>query len=226
MPRSSLVPVRAEATAVVPSLKKGNDKEVAAKLISLISDANDGLIRIARLGAFIDHIRDNLPHGHFEHWMAAHCSDVSRRTVFRWRKICAGILHDAGLTNQKLRALERPLYEVLELPFDDLSAAEQDVVSSIRDAAQNTTHRNLQNRTKKERKSLSPVESLNAKNLEAYKRWALMIGEMDLALIGDSLNRAIHHDPAFSNRIEEVRLRLGDSLKEVLRAHKRETSIR
>ena len=224
MPRSfSLVPVRAEAAAVVPSLKKGNDKEVAAKLISLISDANDGLIRIARLGAFIDHIRDNLPHGHFEHWMAAHCSDVSRRTVFRWRKICAGILHDAGLTGQKLRALERPLYEVLELPFDDLSDAEQDVVSKIRDAASNTSHTALKNRTKKEPKALSPVEAVAAENKSSFGIWSGIAGEIELHLQGDSLGQAIAHDPSLAHRIEGVRLQLGEALKVVTRAHKTST---
>jgi len=219
----SLIPAAASA---VPSLPKGNDKAVAEKLQSLIAEANDGLIRIARLGAFIDHIKSALPHGHFNSWLGAHCPDVERSTVFRWRKICAGIINDAGVSGRELRALERPLYEVLELPFDDLSEAEQDVVSKIRDAASSTTHTSLKSRPKKEPKSLSPVESVNAKNLDAYKRWALMIGEMDLALNGDSLNRAIHHDPAFSHRIEEVRLRLGDTLKEVIGAHKRETSIR
>ena len=212
--------------AEIPSLPKGNDKAVADKLQSLIAEANDGLIRIARLGAFIDHIKAALPHRHFTAWLDAHCPEVERQSVYRWRKICAGLLHDAGVSGHKLRALERPLHEVLELPFDDLSAAEQDVVSKIRDAAQHTSYRKLEARPKKDPKTLSPVEIVNAKNLEAYKRWALMIGEMDLALNGDSLNGAIHHDPAFSSRIEEVRLRLGDSLKEVIRAHKRETTIR
>jgi len=222
---SSLVPVRSEATEV-PSLPKGNDKAVAEKLQSLITDATDGRMRIVILGAFIERIKAELAHGHFNAWISAHCPDVTRNAVYQWRKICAGILNDSGITGHKLRSLERPLYEVLEIPFDDLSESEQEIVSKIRDAASKTTSKDLQRRPKKEPKVLSPVESVNAKNLEAYKRWALMIGEMDLALNGDSLNRAIHHDPAFSNRIEEVRLRLGDTLKEVLRAHKRETSIR
>lgn len=224
MPRtSSLVPVRAEATAVVPSLKKGNDKEVAAKLISLISDANDGLIRIARLGAFIDHIKSNLPHGHFHAWLTAHCPDVEKSTVFRWRKICAGIVNDAGVTGRELRALERPLYEVLELPFDDLSEVEQDVVSKIRDAAQNTTHRNLLNRPKKERKSLSPVEAVAAENKSSFGIWSGIAGEIELHLQGDSLGQAIAHDPSLAHRIEGVRLQLGEALKVVTSAHKTHT---
>jgi hypothetical protein len=219
----SLTPATA---ATVPSLPKGNDKAVADKLQSLIAEANDGRMRIVILGAFIERIKAELPHGHFNAWIATHCPDVTRVAVFHWRKVCAGILNDSGITGHKLRSLERPLYEVLELPFDDLNENEQKIVSTIRDTLSKTTSKALKDRPKKEPKALSPVESVNARNHASYKRWSLMVGEMDLALNGDSLNQAIHHDPSFATRIEEVRLRLGDLLKEVVRAHKRKTSSR
>ena len=222
MPRSSSSLVPAKATAI-PSLPKGNDKAVAEKLHALIDDAHEGLIRIARLGSFLTFIKDELPHGHFNAWIAEHCPDVERQSVYRWRKICAGILHDAGLTGQKLRSLERPLYEVLELPFGDLNANEQEIVSKIRDAASNTSHTALKNRTKKEPKALSPVEAVAAENKSSFGIWSGIAGEIELHLQGDSLGQAIAHDPSLAHRIEGVRLQLGEALKVVTRAHKTST---
>ena len=215
-----------KSSSLIPSLPKGNNKAVAEKLHALIAEAHEGLVRIATLGAFIDHIKAELPRGQFNAWIAEHCPEVTRSSVHNWRKICAGLLNDAGLSGRKLRALERPLHEVLQLKFEDLTEPEQSVVSKIRNAAHNTTHSELKKRPKAKAKALSPVESVNAKNLAAFKHWSLMVGEIDLALNGDSLNHAIHHDPALSSRIEEVRIRLGDVLKEVVRAHKREASTR
>jgi len=214
------------SASIVPSLPKGNNKAVAEKLNALIAGAHESLVLIATLGAFIDHIKAELPHGQFNAWLAEYCPEVSRSAVFNWRKICAGLLNDAGLSGRKLRAMERPLHEVLQLRFEDLTEPEQSVVAKIRNAAQNTTHSALKKRPTVKPKSLSPVESVNAKNAAAFKHWSLMVGEIDLALNGDTLNHAIHHDPAFASRIEEVRLRLGDVLKEVVRSHKRETSAR
>ena len=224
MPRSSsLVPVRAEATAVVPSLKNGNDKAVAEKLQSLITEATDGRMRIVILGAFIERIKAELDHGHFNAWIAAHCPDVDRSTVYRWRKICSGILHDSGITGHKLRALERPLYEVLELPFDDLNQSEQEIVATIRDTASNTSIKALRDRPKKDRKALSPVEAVAAENKSSFGIWSGIAGEIELHLQGDSLGQAIAHDPSLAHRIEGVRLQLGEALKVVTRAHKTST---
>ena len=204
----------------IPLLPNGNDTEVASKLKSLISDANDGLIRIARLGAFIDHIRSKLPHGHFKHWMAAHCSDVSERSVFRWRSICAGILSDAGLSGQKLRALERPLYEVLELPFAELSDSEKSVVSKIRDAAEQTGFKKLESRPVRSKPELSPEAKVAAENRGHFTEWLELVCSMERMLKDDSLGKAISHDPSVSTRMEQVRLAWGERLKVVTRAHK------
>ena len=213
-------PTTEVTAAAVPSLPRGNDREVAEKLEQLISAASNGLMVIATLGAFISHIKDSLKHGEFEKWIAAHCPNITRSSVFKWRKICAGLIHDAGVSRRDLGQLERPLHEILELPLGDLNETESKIVAQIRDQASRSGHTALKNRPVRSKPELSPEAKVAAENRGHFTEWLELVCSMERMLKDDSLGKAISHDPSVSTRMEQVRLAWGERLKVVTRAHK------
>lgn len=213
-------PTTEVTAAAVPSLPKGNDAEVAAKLEQLISAASNGLVVIATLGAFITHIKETLKHGEFDKWISAHCPNVSRQSVFRWRKICSNLIHDAGVTRRDLGLLNRPLHEILELPLGDLNDNEAKIVAQIRDQAQRSGYKKLENRSARSKPELSPEAKVAAENKGHFSEWLALVCSMERMLNDDSLGKAISHDPSVSIRMEQVRLAWGEKLKVVTRAHK------
>ena len=201
-----------------PSLPNGNDAEVAAKLEQLVASATNGLMVIATLGAFISHIKDSLKHGEFDKWIAAHCPNVSRGSVFRWRKICAGLIHDAGVSRRDLGQLDRPLHEILELPLGDLNDTEAKIVTQIRDQAQRSGFRKLENRPIRSKPALSPEDEVAIKKKAAHDRWLHVIKSLEVCY--DDLHLAVAHDATIITTIEDFRIKLGTQLSKVTAAIK------
>lgn len=201
-----------------PSLPNGNDAEVAEKLQQLVTAATSGLMTIATLGAFITHIKESLKHGEFEKWIAAHCPNVTRASIFKWRKICAGLVHDAGVSRRDLGQLERPLHEILELPFDTLSDTEAKIVTQIRDQAERSGHRELKNRPIRKKPELTPEDEVAIKKKAAHDRWLHVMKSLDVCY--DDLHLAVAHDATIINTIEDFRIKLGTQLSKVTAAIK------
>jgi hypothetical protein len=80
----------------VPKLKTGNDKEVAAQLKTLVSEAQIGLRRVVALGLFCFDIKSQLPHGQFQPWLKEHCEDLSLRSLKAYMQLTAGVLKKCG----------------------------------------------------------------------------------------------------------------------------------
>ena len=99
---------------VAPVLKHGNDAKRAKELNKLIKDAESGLVRILKVGFFLECLADDLPHGMLGPWVEAHCNR-EWRTVRRWKQVSAGVGEALGITLQQ--RLEYKLHEVLSLPL-------------------------------------------------------------------------------------------------------------
>lgn len=211
-------PSAAVPATTVPTLPKGNDAEVAEKLQQLVTAATSGLMTIATLGAFITHIKESLKHGEFEKWIAAHCPNVTRASIFKWRKICAGLVHDAGVSRRDLCQLERPLHEILELPFDTLSDTEAKIVTQIRDQAERSGHRELKNRPIRKKPALTPEDEVAIKKKAAHDRWLHVMKSLDVCY--EDLHLAVAHDATIINTIEDFRIKLGTQLSKVTAAIK------
>lgn len=110
-----------KVTKTIPTLPKGNDAEVAAKLHSLVSDANDGLKRILAAGFFIECIAGELKHGQLGPWLAAHCPQVGQSTVYRWRELARNVAQVAGVKIPTVGILEGSMEgNFLTLPTEEL----------------------------------------------------------------------------------------------------------
>ena len=206
-------PSAAVATTTVPTLPEGNDAEVAEKLQQLIRAATSGLMTIATLGAFITHIKDTLKHGEFDRWIAAHCPNVTRQSVFKWRKICAGLVHDAGVSRRDLGQLERPLHQILELPLDSLSDNEAKIVAQIRDQASRSGFKKLENRPIRKKPALTPEDEVAIKKKAAHDRWLHVMKSLEVCY--EDLHLAVAQDATIINTIEDFRIKLGTQLSKV-----------
>lgn len=173
---------------------------------------------IATLGAFISHIKDSLKHGEFEKWIAAHCPNLNKSSVFRWRKICAGLIHDAGVSRRDLGQLDRPLHEILELPLGDLNDTEAKIVTQIRDQAVRTGYKKLENRPIRSKPALSPEDEVAIKTKAAHDRWLHVMKSLEVCY--DDLHLAVAHDATIITTIEDFRIKLGTQLSKVTAAIK------
>lgn len=113
--------VVAAKNEVAPMLKSGNDAEIAAKLKTLIDDANSGLRRIIIAGLFIETIATQLDHGQLGPWIKAHC-EVQWETVCRWRQLAKNTADAAGIKFDACVKFEIPLHEALALPAAQVPA--------------------------------------------------------------------------------------------------------
>jgi hypothetical protein len=111
-----------KVSKTIPTLPKGNDTEVAAKLQALVSEANDGLKRILAAGFFIECIAGELKHGQLGPWLAAHCPQVTWQTVNRWRDLARNVAQVAGVKLNIVFNLEGSFEggNFLTLPTDEL----------------------------------------------------------------------------------------------------------
>jgi len=90
----------------IPMLPKGNDAAVAQQLQTLVNDANDGLRRILAAGFFIECIAGELKHGQLGPWLEAHCPQVTRRSVERWRELARNVATAAKVKCDTVSQLE------------------------------------------------------------------------------------------------------------------------
>lgn len=122
-PRPS--PNRSHETALadrypkLPELKHGNDAKRAKELNKLIKDAESGLVRILKVGFFLECLAEDLPHGMLGPWVESHCNR-EWRTVRRWKQVAAGVGEALGITLKQ--RLEYKLHEVLALPLKKVPA--------------------------------------------------------------------------------------------------------
>jgi hypothetical protein len=115
-----------------PELKHGNDAKRAKELNKLIKDAEAGLVRILKVGFFLECLGEDLPHGQLGPWVQAHCNR-DWRTVRRWKQVAAGIGDALGITLKQ--RLEYKLHEVLALPLkkvpEELKAVREKIDAEI-----------------------------------------------------------------------------------------------
>ena len=122
-PRPS--PNRSHETALatrypkLPELKHGNDAKRAKELNKLIKDAESGLVRILKVGFFLECLAEDLPHGMLGPWVESHCNR-EWRTVRRWKQVAAGVGEALGISLKQ--RLEYKLHEVLALPLKKVPA--------------------------------------------------------------------------------------------------------
>lgn len=99
---------------VAVKLKHGNDAQRAKELDKLIKDAEAGLVRILKVGFFLECLADDLPHGQLGPWVEAHCKR-SWRTVQRWKQVAGGFADTLGISLQQ--RLEIKLHKLLAMPL-------------------------------------------------------------------------------------------------------------
>lgn len=116
----------------LPELKHGNDAKRAKELNKLIKDAESGLVRILKVGFFLECLAEDLPHGMLGPWVEAHCNR-EWRTVRRWKQVAAGVGEALGITLKQ--RLEYKLHEVLALPLkkvpEELKAVREKIDAEI-----------------------------------------------------------------------------------------------
>jgi len=115
-----------------PSLKNGSDKARAKELNKLIKDAESGLVRILKVGFFLECLAEDLPHGMLGPWVETHCNR-EWRTVRRWKQVASGLGEALGISLKQ--RLEFKLHEVLALPLkkvpEDMKAVREKLDSEI-----------------------------------------------------------------------------------------------
>lgn len=102
-----------------PKLKHGDDTKRAKELNKLIKDAESGLVRILKVGFFLECLAEDLPHGMLGPWVESHCNR-KWRTVQRWKQVAAGVGDVLGISLKQ--RLEYKLHEVLALPLKKVPA--------------------------------------------------------------------------------------------------------
>lgn len=115
----------------VPTLRNGNDEQVAAKLRELVADAESALRRILICGAFLDRVVSELPHGQLEKWLKVHCPEVSFQTVRRWRALVGRVLEACGANRSRVSGISQPLDEILALPISKVPEDARDLRAKI-----------------------------------------------------------------------------------------------
>ena len=123
-----------------PVLKHGNDKARAKQLNKLIKDAESGLVRILKVGFFLECLADDLPHGMLGPWVEVHCNR-EWRTVQRWKQVAAGVGDVLGISLKQ--RLEYKLHEVLSLPMSKVPEGLKSVREKIDAEIKGKSYRQL-----------------------------------------------------------------------------------
>lgn len=121
-----------------PTLANGNDAEVAATALRLMTRANEGFLCAVALGFLCDWIKSQLPpRGGFNEWVEAHMG-VERMTVWRWRATANRIQEIAGIKRNIMLRMGADVAQLLLLPEGEVPAAQQAVIGKLREAILNT----------------------------------------------------------------------------------------
>ena len=115
------------------TLKCGGDAEVAARLIQLIRDAEDGLLRMLKAGLYIEWIATQLPHGQLLSWVETHCPDISQRTLYRWRTMAKNVMEWCDFKFATVANLNLRPDLLLELPVEEIDAEVVEIREKIDD---------------------------------------------------------------------------------------------
>jgi len=122
-------------------LKHGNDAKVAAELDAFISEANDGLRRILKVGFFIECIDADLPWGMLQKWVEQHLPHRKFRTIQRWKQVAQNVGECVGLKLKDRLGLK--LHEVITLTLDELTGDAKAARNKIEDEIEGKTYRQL-----------------------------------------------------------------------------------
>lgn len=89
--------------ALAPTMKSGGDAEAARQLVHLYDEAQNGLRRVIALGLYCFDLKINqLKHGQFGPWIAAHCGEkVSYRTIRSYMQLTEGVLEKCQIKMAK-----------------------------------------------------------------------------------------------------------------------------
>jgi hypothetical protein len=88
----------------VPKLKSGDDAKSAEQLKTLVAEAQNGLRRVVALGIFCFEIKGKLKHGQFQPWLAAHCPEISLRSLKAYMQLTTGVLGKCKISLKALLA--------------------------------------------------------------------------------------------------------------------------
>lgn len=99
---NSSVPSVSSVPAHVPSLKYGNDAEIAHQFTNKFADAQGALQRVLAFGVFAAHIKYNcLKHGQFGGWVTAVCGPQAYRSVRSYLNLTENVLKACGIKSLK-----------------------------------------------------------------------------------------------------------------------------
>lgn len=104
----------------VPKLEVANDAEAATHLRELLKDADEGFRRVVKVGLYIEWIAANLARGELMPWIAAHCPEVSQRTIYNWRSLAKNLCEWSGLKFASLANFPTAGDKLLDLPEKEL----------------------------------------------------------------------------------------------------------